>query len=115
MAAAALRPAQYSTSGKLSARDIDDEATGLQLRNASLSANFQANNTGIKLNDIAGHLLGGVVTGKAETSNGAPGRGRPNSRLPAYRWPRLPGCYPRRAMPLEKLKPAGGLDGGLES
>ena len=106
-------PAQYSTSGKLSARDIDDEATGLQLRNASLSANFQANNTGIKLNDIAGHLLGGVVTGKAETSNGAPERGLAELRVAGVSLAEAARLLSTRAMPLEKLKPTGSLDGDL--
>jgi translocation and assembly module TamB len=106
-------PGQYSTSGKLSARDIEDIATGLQLRNASLRTDFQASNAGLKLNNLAGQLLGGEVRGKAEVVNGAPGRGTAALNLAGVSLTEASRLLSSPAMPLEKLKPAGTLDGGL--
>ncbi len=107
-------PGQYSTSGKLSAQGIEDVATGLQLRNASLRTDFQASDAGLKLNNIAGQLLGGEVRGKAETVNGTPGRGTAELKLAGISLAEASRLLSSPAMPLEKLKPAGTLEGGLK-
>ena len=106
-------PGRYSALGKFSARDIDDAATGLQLRNAALNADFQANNNGFKLNNIAGRMLGGQLTGKAEAGNGAPGRGSAELRVSGVSLGEAARLLSTPTMQLEKLKPAGTLDGGL--
>lgn len=111
---ASLASAQYAISGKLSARDIDDAATGLQLRNANLSTDFQADNAGFKLNNIAGRILGGQVTGKAEASNGGPRRGTAELKLAGVSLAEAARLLSTPAMPLEKLKPVGSLDGGVK-
>ncbi len=98
-------------SGKASALDVDDAATGLQLRNAALSADFQADNTGFKLNHIAGRILGGEVTGKAEASNGASGRGSAELKLSGVSLAEAARLLSSPTLQLEKLKPSGTLDG----
>lgn len=105
-------PGQYSTSGKLSARDIEDVATGLQLRNASLRTDFQADNAGIKLNNIAGQILGGQVKGKAEAGAGAAGRGTAELKLAGLSLAEVSRLLSSRAMPLDKMNLVGSLDGG---
>lgn len=104
---------QYSVSGKLSARDIEDVATGLQLRNANLTTDFQADNSAIKLTNIAGRILGGQVSGKAEAPNTAPGRGTAELKLAGLSVAEVSRLLSSRSLPLDKLKLAGGLDGGL--
>jgi translocation and assembly module TamB len=100
---------QYSTSGKLSARDIDYDS-GAQLRNASLRADFQVDNASLKLANIAGHMLGGEITGKSETT---PASGQAELKLAGLSLAEVSRFLASPTMPLDKLKLAGGLDGGL--
>ncbi len=103
---------QYSTSGKFSAGNIDYDY-GSQLRNASIRADFQASNTVFRLTNIAGRMLGGDITGKAEASNAAPETGRAELKLAGLSLAEISRLLSSRSMPLDKLKLAGGLDGGL--
>ena len=103
---------QYSASGKLSASGLDYDS-GSQLRNASFRADFQADNTAIKLNNLAGHLLGGDFSGKVEVSNTAPQAGQAELKLAGLSLAEVSRLISSRAVPLDKLKLAGGLDGGV--
>ena len=110
---ASRSPETYSASGMLSASNVDYVANYSQLRNASLRADFQAGNTGLKLTKIAGHVLGGEVTGKAETVNTAPAGGRAELKLAGLSLAEISQLLSSRTMPLEMLKLAGSVDGGL--
>ena len=103
---------QYSASGKLLASSIDYDS-GSQLRNASFRADFQADNAAIKLNNMTGHLLGGELTGKAEVSNSAPQPGQAELKLAGLSLAEVSRLISTRTMPLDKLKLAGALDGGV--
>jgi translocation and assembly module TamB len=105
-------PAQYSASGKLSARDIDYFADGAQLRNASLAADYQANNAGLKLGNISGRLLGGAVTGRADTI-ATPPSGRAELKLAGISLSDAARFLSTRSMPLDKLNLAGVIAGTM--
>jgi len=106
-------PGQSSVSGRLSARDIDYAAGTSQLRNASVRADFQAGNAGLKLTNVSGRLLGGELTGKAEIINAAPGRGQAELKLRGMSLTKASQLLSSRNLPLNKLNLAGTLGGGL--
>ncbi len=110
---ATYAPDLRSVSGKLSARDIDYVANSSQLRNASLRADFQMGSEGLKLTNVAGRLLGGDFTGKAEALNTAPARGQADLKLTGISLAEAAQLLSTRNLPLDKLKLAGTLGGGL--
>ncbi len=105
---------QYSTSGKLSVRNLDYAVDGSQLRDASLGGNFQANNAGLKLTNLAGRMLGGEVRGNAEVRNEKTQTGQVHLRLAGISVASTARAFSTRKLPLEKLKPAGSAGGVLD-
>ena len=106
-------PKQYSASGKLSVRDADYDADGAHLHNAGLRGEFAANNSAVTLSNLAGRMLGGEVSGRGEMVIAAPQSGHGEFKLTRLSLADVSQALSTRALPLDKLKLAGGLDGTL--
>jgi len=104
---------KYSTSGKFSVRNLDYAVDGSQLRDASIGANLEANNAGLKLTNLAGRLLGGEVRGNAEVRNDKTQSGQVHLTLAGLSMAEAARAFSTRTLPLEKVKPAGAAGGVL--
>ncbi len=105
---------QYSTSGKVSVRNLDYAVEGSQLRNASVGANFQASSAGFKLTNLAGRILSGDVKGNAEIRNGKTQSGQVHLTLAGLSVADAARAFSTRTLPMEKVKPAGTAGGVLD-
>lgn len=61
--------AAYSSTGKISIRELHYSDDGLELRNASASAEFVLDPYMLRLRKLAVHMLGGEIAGDAEVKN----------------------------------------------
>jgi translocation and assembly module TamB len=104
---------QYSSSGTFSVRNLDYAVNGSLLRDASLGANFQSNNTGLKLTDLAGRILGGEVRGNAEVRHDKTPSGEVHLTLARVSVAEAARVFSRRTLPLARLKAAGSAGGVL--
>ena len=100
----------YQTSGKLTARDVDYADGSLQVRNAALSSDFRADDTGLQLTNLNSRLLGGALTGAVEIKTAA-STGRVQLKLAGLSLAEVSRLLSTRDLPLERLKPVGSVNG----
>jgi translocation and assembly module TamB len=106
--------AQYSASGKFALRNVDYAVDAAQLRDASLGGNFQANDAGFRLTDLAGRLFGGEVQGTVDVRNGKQPSGQAQLKLAGLSVEEVARALSTRTMPMEKMKLAGAAGGVLD-
>ena len=101
---------KYSLSGSLSAREVD---YGSQLRNASVAADFQADNAGLRLTKIAAHAFGGEMSGRAELTNVAGNVGQVQLKLSGLSLAELAHVLSSRDLSLDKLQLGSAVSGDV--
>jgi translocation and assembly module TamB len=129
------------TSGKLSLRGVTYDEPGLEIRDANAAAEFSLDRERILLTKIEGRMLGGSVTGEAEVKHYAPAlevpaaqvssekpgetakpaagtktvvaqqQGSVNLKVAGASLMELVRMLESRELPLEKLNPAGSVNG----
>lgn len=104
---------KYSTAGKITASSVDYADVGVQLREAGISGDFTADNSGFQLKNVAGRLLGGNVTGNFEVKSGPLSSGQAHLRLAGLSLAEASRSFATRQLPLDKLNLAGGVNGSL--
>ena len=135
------QPANYKTNGKLAIRDLDYVNDGISLRRTNLKSDYALHDNNLDLTRIAARALGGEITGSAtfknltgssnaspkqEAAAVGPSAKRPRTEPPAsngeqqgFARLRLNGVsltelartLSSRSLPLDKLKPAGTVNG----
>ncbi len=62
-------PADFSTQGKMTLKDLAWKSPTSSIKDAALASDFSMNKNELKLTDIKGRVLGGVVSGDANVVN----------------------------------------------
>jgi translocation and assembly module TamB len=109
-----FKAGKYQASGKLAAREVDYSDRGVQVRNAALSGDFRADESGLQLKNVISHLLGGDVTGTIELKSAAQSSGQAQLKLARLSLTELSRSFSTRDLPLDRLKLAGSVNGDLK-
>ncbi len=105
---------QYSLTGKLAARNVNYAASGSQLRNASLSGDYRLSNAGIQLSNLAGHMLGGNLSGRVEVSNAVTNAGQAQLKVSGVSLADASRMLSSRSLPLDKMPLESGINGEVK-
>ena len=118
----------FATAGKIVIRDFDWHDQRVDLRNASLSTQYDASPAHLKLSGLQAHLLGGSAAGdvdvvnslnsappstKAKTRVAAEQRGTVNLRLKDISVSALATAFATKKLPLNRLKFVGSGGGTI--
>ena len=118
----------FATAGKIVIRDFDWRDQRVDLRNASLSTQYDASPAHLKLSGLQAHLLGGSAAGdvdvvnslnsappstKAKTRVAAEQRGTVNLRLKDISVSALATAFATKKLPLNRLKFVGSGGGTI--
>jgi translocation and assembly module TamB len=121
--------ADFSSSGKLSVKDLDWRNTQFAVKSVGVDMDFSIDPQKLTLSRIAAQLLGGDVSGQAEVVNwlspppstkvaskkGDEQKGSINLRLKNISIGEIASALASTARPLDRLRLAGNADGTLES
>jgi translocation and assembly module TamB len=120
--------ADFSSSGKLSMKDLDWRNSQFAIKGAAINADFFVDPQRLTLSGIEAQILGGVVSGQAEVINWLSAsstkgvskkidepKGSVGLRLKNISIGEIANAIASTARPLDRLRLAGNTDGTLES
>src|SRR5579875_417940 len=106
--------AGYESTGRAAIRDLDYLDNGVALRHADLDSDFSLANNRLLLTRTVARMLGGEVTGDAEVRNlSEEQEGSVRLRVRGLALSELARMFSIRALPLDKLNPAGSVTGSV--